>query len=78
MCTIYCILNGSDALFNSNIFSINGSANNGIGKFNNIYIHTHLDCTHIFMHATNILAGKNNLYLKNILHESRYYEIKQF
>ena len=53
--------------FQFKYFSINGSANNGIG--NNIYIHTHLDCTHIFMHATNILAGRNNLYLKNILHE---------
>ena len=36
------------------------------------YIHVHLVCTRIFMHATNILAGKNNLYLKNILHELRY------
>ena len=62
--------------FQFKYFSINGSANNGFG--NNIYIHAPLVCTHIFMHATNILAGKNKLYLKNILHELRYYEINQF
>ena len=62
--------------FQFKYFSINGSANNGIG--NNIYIHAHLVCTQIFKHATNILAGQNKLYLKNILHELRYFEIKQF
>ena len=34
--------------FQFKYFSINGSANNGIG--NNIYIHAHLVCTQIFKH----------------------------
>ena len=42
--------------FQFKYFSINGSANNGIGKFNNIYIHAPLVCTYI--HACDEYFGR--------------------